>query len=64
LSVPSSWPTPASKTEPTSPSLSAADIDAAPTAPADRPPGLTYQQTLMAMLTGPRPITHATESEQ
>lgn len=52
LSVPSSWPAAAGQTEPTSPSASASDISAAPTVPVSRSPALTYQQTLMEMMTG------------
>jgi hypothetical protein len=63
LSVPPSWPTPASKTEPISPSLSAAAGNAAPTDPEGRPRGRAFQQALMKVMTERPGITDATESE-
>lgn len=64
LSVPPSWPTPDSKTEPISPSLSAAGSNAAPTDPEERPPGSAYQETLMAMMIERPAISDATDRNQ
>jgi hypothetical protein len=64
LSVPASWPTPASKAEPISPSLSAADRDAAPTDPKSKPRGRAYRQALMAAMTERHAISDTAEGNQ
>jgi len=61
LSVPPSWATAASGVEPVSLSLSAASIDAVPTLAEGMPQGLTFQQALMATMTGRRAVTEATD---
>jgi hypothetical protein len=63
LSVPPSWPTPASKAEPVPPSLSAADSDAAPTDRKSKPRGHAYREALMAAMTERRAISDATDDE-
>jgi hypothetical protein len=64
LSVPPSWPTPASRAEAISPSSAAADSDAAPTSPKGKPRGRAYRESLMAAMTEGRAISDAAEGNQ
>jgi PPE-SVP subfamily C-terminal region len=64
LSVPPSWPTPASKAEPVSLSPSAADSDAAPADPKSKPRGRAYREALMAAMTERRAISDAADGNQ
>lgn len=58
LSVPPSWAT-AAEIQPTSLSLPATCIDAAPAIATGMPPGFTFQQALMGTMTGRRAATEA-----
>jgi PPE-SVP subfamily C-terminal region len=58
LSVPPSWPEADKHIEPVRPSLRASGDSVAPAVAGGRPPGLTYQEALIGMMSARRAICH------
>ena len=63
LSVPPGWPMANQETEPVLPSLPATDVNTAFPVAAGRPPGLTFREALMGMVTGRHAVAHHAEQQ-